>query len=80
MQPMKRHLKIVAVLSALIFLLPALSAYSQNKSGKSPKLILQITVDQLRGDMPGSVYDQWGTDDSYVTNWVMSELSLTPEA
>lgn len=28
--------------------------------------------------MEQAVYDQWGTDDSFVTNWVMTQLSLTP--
>jgi len=27
---------------------------------RSPRLILQITVDQLRGDMPATVRDRWG--------------------
>jgi len=36
------------------------NAHGQSTPPKSPKLILQITVDQLRGDMPGSVYDHWG--------------------
>lgn len=35
--------------------------FSQTKAPASkPKLILQITIDQLRGDMPRSVYDRLG--------------------
>jgi predicted AlkP superfamily pyrophosphatase or phosphodiesterase len=60
MGSIKRHIKISAVLAALLFLLPVSNAWSQNNTVKSPKLILQVTVDQLRGDMPGSVYDQLG--------------------
>jgi len=60
MESVKRHLKISAVLSVLFLLLPAANGYSQSNFSKSPKLILQITVDQLRGDMPGSVYGRLG--------------------
>ncbi len=35
-------------------------AGAQSSDYRSPKLILQITVDQLRGDMPASVYDRVG--------------------
>ena len=27
--------------------------------------------------MPQETYDQWGTDDSFVTDWALSELSLS---
>jgi hypothetical protein len=27
--------------------------------------------------MPQESYDQWGTDDTYVTDWVLTELGLT---
>jgi predicted AlkP superfamily pyrophosphatase or phosphodiesterase len=57
MESVKKYLKITAVLTTLILLLPAAHAYSLDNP---PKLVLQITVDQLRGDMPGSVYDRWG--------------------
>ena len=60
MRSIKRQLNLLAVLSVLILLLPAASGYSQSNPSKPPKLILQVTVDQLRGDMPGSVYDQLG--------------------
>ena len=60
MRPIKRQLNLSAVLSVLILLLTAANGYSQSNPSKPPKLILQITVDQLRGDMPGSVYDQLG--------------------
>ena len=56
----KRPLNLSVILSVLILLLPAANGYSQSNPLKPPKLILQITVDQLRGDMPGSVYDQLG--------------------
>ena len=58
MKSIKAYLKISFVLSAIIFLCFASKAYSQNTDLKSPKLILQITVDQLRGDMPRSVYER----------------------
>jgi hypothetical protein len=41
-------------------LLTAVQAYGQSTALGSPRLILQITVDQLRGDMPASVYDRFG--------------------
>lgn len=34
------------------------SPYTFSQSDSNPKLILQITVDQLRGDMPRTVYDR----------------------
>jgi len=27
--------------------------------------------------MPQEAYDQWGTDDTYVTDWALTELGLT---
>ena len=60
MASLKKYLIIPAVLTALVLLLPAANAKSQNTPAKSPKLILQITIDQLRGDMPGSVHERWG--------------------
>lgn len=27
--------------------------------------------------MPQATYDQWGVDDSYVTDWALTELNLT---
>ena len=60
MESLKKYLIIPAVLTALVLLLPAANANSQNNPAKSPKLILQITIDQLRGDMPGTVYERWG--------------------
>ena len=27
--------------------------------------------------MPQATYDQWGTDDSYVTDWALTELGFT---
>ena len=60
MTSIKRHLIISAILTATILVLPTANAFSQGSASTSPKLILQITVDQLRGDMPGSVYDRLG--------------------
>jgi hypothetical protein len=37
------------------------NANGQNAPSNSPRLILQITVDQLRGDMPASVLDRCGS-------------------
>jgi len=48
-----------AVLSALL-LVAVDHARGQGSPPASPRLILQITVDQLRGDMPASVYDRLG--------------------
>lgn len=60
MKSIKKYVKISFVLSAIIFIWPASQTYSQNNIAESPKLILQITVDQLRGDMPRSVYNKLG--------------------
>ena len=42
-----------AIIAALFFALPA-------AAGDKPKLILQVTVDQLRGDLPTRYYDRLG--------------------
>ena len=54
------YLQLSAVLFSVLLLLAAANAHGQGTHLKSPKLILQITVDQLRGDMPASVYDRSG--------------------
>jgi len=53
-----RHLQLSAVILPILLLLAAANAHGQSTPTGSPKLILQITVDQLRGDMPASVYDR----------------------
>ncbi|WP_353890118.1 alkaline phosphatase family protein, partial [uncultured Algoriphagus sp.] len=55
MRKRKMILKSLLLLSVIIFF------GSKNTFGQSdlkPKLILQITVDQLRADMPRTVYDR----------------------
>ncbi len=44
------------VLQCIFFFIYLPDTFSQN--GSNPKLILQITVDQLRADMPRTVYDR----------------------
>jgi predicted AlkP superfamily pyrophosphatase or phosphodiesterase len=60
MTSIKRYIILSAVLLALISVLPPATSFSQDNALKSPRLVLQITVDQLRGDMPESVHDRWG--------------------
>ena len=48
-----------ALILTVIFSLVSILAYAEN-SKNSPKLILQITVDQLRGDLPTRYYDRLG--------------------
>ncbi len=55
-----KHLLLSAVILTMLLLLAAVNANGQSTHTGSPKLILQITVDQLRGDMPASVYDRLG--------------------
>ena len=43
----------------VLFCFGSILAYAQNNKDK-PKLILQITVDQLRGDLPTRYYDRLG--------------------
>lgn len=47
------------VLAAAILTVP-LAAWAQEKTSSSPLLILQITVDALRGDLPTRYYDRLG--------------------
>jgi predicted AlkP superfamily pyrophosphatase or phosphodiesterase len=50
----------IDILFIMIFCFSFSTISSQNKTTQKPKLILQITVDQLRGDMPLSVYERFG--------------------
>ncbi len=61
---MKHNLPHILAATAVIMLtvihsLGSTVAYAQN-SRHTPKLILQITVDQLRGDLPTRYYDRLG--------------------
>jgi len=44
----------------LLCIMATVQTHAQNPSKGFPRLVLQITVDQLRGDMPASVYDRLG--------------------
>jgi hypothetical protein len=50
-----RKLLFASLVIALFFTL-----LSPSHAGSKPKLILQITVDQLRGDLPTRYYDRLG--------------------
>ena len=50
---MNHLLRVLCLVVALLFVS---TAFAENK----PKLILQITVDQLRGDLPTRYYDRLG--------------------
>ncbi len=52
----KRGMVLVAALASLVLVSMAFAA------SDSPRLILQITVDQLRGDLPGRYADRLGED------------------
>ena len=54
----KLRLRFAAV--AIVAVSSAASATAESRAGDSPKLILQITVDQLRGDLPFLHRDQFG--------------------
>ncbi|BBO74829.1 alkaline phosphatase family protein [Desulfosarcina widdelii] len=60
MAPRPGKALLLFVVSFAPFLLAAATTHSRVNPTRSPKLILQITVDQLRGDMPTSVYDRLG--------------------
>ncbi len=49
------------ILLLAIGMLAIVQAIGQSAPDRSPRLILQITVDQLRGDMPASVLDRCGS-------------------
>ena len=54
-----RHQKrFILTLAVILVALPAIGSTAQETS--PPKLILQITVDQLRGDLPRRYYDRLG--------------------
>lgn len=52
-------MKFVSLLSALIGALVPTAAFAETVNS-APRLILQITVDQLRGDLPGRYADRYG--------------------
>jgi hypothetical protein len=49
----------VPLATVALFLLSALPSSSQEDK-KKPRLVLQITVDQLRGDLPHRFYFEFG--------------------
>ena len=54
-----RHQELTILAIALVLMaLPLTSSSAQER--KLPRLILQITVDQLRGDLPTRYYDRLG--------------------
>ena len=57
---MKATLKHHRILLVLFAAGISISALSPAIAGDKPKLILQITVDQLRGDLPTRYYDRLG--------------------
>ncbi|MFT5697938.1 MAG: putative AlkP superfamily pyrophosphatase or phosphodiesterase [Desulforhopalus sp.] len=55
---MKRYFYVVILLFSFLFLIPA-SALASNS--QSPKMIVQITIDGLRGDLPYKYMDRYGS-------------------
>ncbi len=55
-------MKFVSLLTALITLALVPTAAFAETVNSAPRLILQITVDQLRGDLPGRYADRYGED------------------
>ena len=53
---LKHHRTLLVLFAAGI----SISALAPAIAGDKPKLILQITVDQLRGDLPTRYYDRLG--------------------
>lgn len=53
-------LRLSTLFISTLLVLIAADVQGQTAQKDFPKLILQITVDQLRGDMPASVYDRLG--------------------
>jgi predicted AlkP superfamily pyrophosphatase or phosphodiesterase len=56
----KIKITLPGILLLAIGLLAVLQGNAQGTPARSPRLIVQITIDQLRGDMPASVYDRFG--------------------
>lgn len=57
---MKTTTSLKRTLQALLITGISISALSPAIAGDKPKLILQITVDQFRGDLPTRYYDRLG--------------------
>jgi hypothetical protein len=53
-------MKFISLLTALITLALVPTAALAETVNSAPRLILQITVDQLRGDLPGRYADRYG--------------------
>ena len=58
----------VLLLAALAILATGFVAQGTAQARNGPKLILQITVDQLRGDLLARYYDRLGVLPNYVAN------------
>lgn len=60
---MKKHTRHVSLVTASLlisfFLVSSHTAFA-DEAGNSPRLVLQITVDQLRGDLPTRYYERLG--------------------
>lgn len=62
MQPLAKPMYLPTAACALLLFMAMANAQAQTQDAAAspPRLILQITVDQLRGDMPASVQNRWG--------------------
>jgi len=52
--------RLALMVRVVLFLLATAGVQGQGTGAPPPRLILQITVDQLRGDMPAWVRNRWG--------------------
>ena len=50
----------LSILSWSLLLLTSGTSWGQSNDAAKPKLVLQITVDQLRGDLPTRYYERLG--------------------
>jgi len=57
---MKAIMKLQRVILSLLVIVGAMAPMTSVFANNKPKLILQITVDQLRGDLPTRYYDRLG--------------------
>ncbi|EXJ12636.1 alkaline phosphatase family protein [Imhoffiella purpurea] len=60
MQSGTKHVHLSAAACSALMLLAVIDVHAQDMAPQPPRLVLQITVDQLRGDMPASVRNRWG--------------------
>jgi hypothetical protein len=68
---LKKHFQLAfSFLGALAVIATAFSTAGYAQQRDKPRLVLQVTVDQLRGDLPGRYYNRLGEGGFRTRRWL----------